>query len=494
MKPLKSTSRKNRSRSGKLSLNRQAAEVRRRAVSFKLESLEPRTLLSIGSPTNSILSPTASRSIPGAANANLPPGLLASVQNANTIATVIGPTTPASQATSHISNGRADDFRHRPRGDFDVNVNSHNQPWSVQPKWRGGPSSASQAAALAALTKSFTSLPQYVVMPTSGLKSDKIADDFEGPAGYAPAQIAGAYGISNVVFSNGVKGDGAGQTIAVTDVGDYPGFVNSTDPNFDSSALHVFDQEFGLPDPPSFTKYNMLGQTSPLPAEDEGWFLEIALDVEWAHAMAPAANIELVEASQSDLNDLAHASNTAATLLGASVVSQSWGLLEVELGSSYVQYLENTWYVPAVASNPNVTFLAATGDGSAVNGPIFPSSSPLNVGVGGTSLFITGDTWEAESAWSGGGGGPSEVFPVTPPTSRASSPRISPLRALTARLPCGPIPTFPQTPISRRVCRCTNRNCTAVGSRWVAPAWRRPSPPAPSGSPTRDAFPWEAKR
>ena len=90
--------------------------------------------------------------------------------------------------------------------------------------------------------------------------------------------------------------------------------MNSTDPNFAASALHIFDQQFGLPDPPNFTKYNMLGQTTNLPAEDEGWFLEIALDVEWSHAMAPDANIDLVEASVSSLADLSHASNTAATL------------------------------------------------------------------------------------------------------------------------------------------------------------------------------------
>ncbi len=87
-------------------------------------------------------------------------------------------------------------------------------------------------------------------------------------------------------------------------------------------------------------------------------------------------------------------------------------MLEVELGSSYEQYLENQWFVPAIAANPNVTFLAASGDGSAVNGPIFPSASPLNVSVGGTSLFVTGDTYESESVWSGGGGGPSDLFPL----------------------------------------------------------------------------------
>ena len=244
----------------------------------------------------------------------------------NTVATVAAPSTAtslAAAATSHIYTGKPTNFGSAPTGSSSSSTaTSAPDPEKYTP---------GQQAALAALSNTFKAQPQYVVMP-SGSSSNPLHLDFEGPAGYAPAQIAGAYGIDNVIFSNGIKGDGAGQTIAVTDVGDYPGFVNSTSPNFDSSALHIFDQEFGLPDPPSFTKYNMLGQTSPLPPQDEAWFLaNRATDVEWSHAMAPDANIELVEASESSLNDLSHASNTAATLLGASVVSQSWGLLEVEL-------------------------------------------------------------------------------------------------------------------------------------------------------------------
>ena len=152
-----------------------------------------------------------------------------------------------------------------------------------------------------------------------------------------------------------------------------PDFVNSTDPNFSSSALAVFDQEFGLPDPPSFTKYNQLGQTSPLPAPMPGWGLEITLDVEWAHAIAPDANIELVEGSKSTLGDLAHASNSAATVLNASVVSQSFGgYLEYFGEGYYEQELDATYYAPAFAANPNVTFLAATGDGGAALRPDLP--------------------------------------------------------------------------------------------------------------------------
>ena len=59
-------------------------------------------------------------------------------------------------------------------------------------------------------------------------------------------------------------------------------------------------------------------------------------------------------------------------LLGASVVSQSWGLLESELGSEYEQQLESTYYTPAFNTNKNLTFLAASGDGSASMAPYSP--------------------------------------------------------------------------------------------------------------------------
>ena len=276
------------------------------------------------------------------------------------------------------------------------------------------PESGKPDRALAALAKNMTAQPQYLVLPTAALKNAKGINgqpqDFTGPAGYGPAQVAGAYGFNQTTFSNGVVGNGQGQTIAVVDAGDYTGFVNSTDPNFSSSALAVFDSQFGLPDPPSFTKYNEFGQTSPLPSPVPGWGLEITLDVEWAHAMAPAANIILVEGSNSNFGNLGRAANTAATLLGASVVSQSFGgALEAGGYGYYEQILDDTYYSPALAANPNVTFLAATGDAGG-GSPIYPSVSPLTVAVGGTNLFINGDTWAGETAWYGGGGGVSNFY------------------------------------------------------------------------------------
>ena len=98
-------------------------------------------------------------------------------------------------------------------------------------------------------------------------------------AGYTPAQIKAAYGFSNVTFGT-VKGDGSGETIAIVDA--------YNDPNI-LSDLAVFDAQNGIAAPPSIKVENQTGGTR-LPANSRGWATEIALDVEWAHAIAPGAN------------------------------------------------------------------------------------------------------------------------------------------------------------------------------------------------------------
>ena len=88
--------------------------------------------------------------------------------------------------------------------------------------------------------------------------------------------------------SEAVAGNGSGETIAIVDAYD--------DPNIQAD-LNTFDTQFGLP-ATTVTRVNETGGTS-YPASDPtgGWELEESLDVEWAHAMAPGANIMLVEAS-----------------------------------------------------------------------------------------------------------------------------------------------------------------------------------------------------
>ena len=122
-----------------------------------------------------------------------------------------------------------------------------------------------------------------------------------------------AYGADSVMFGS-TTGDGSGQTIAIVDAYNQPNIV---------SDLAAFDSFYQLPAPPTFTVINGDG-SSTLPGDDApgGWGVEISLDVEWAHVIAPKANILLVEADTTA--NLFTAVQTAAGYTGVSAVSMSW--------------------------------------------------------------------------------------------------------------------------------------------------------------------------
>jgi len=244
------------------------------------------------------------------------------------------------------------------------------------------------------------------------------------PIGYIPSDIQTAYGINKIMFGS-VAGDGTGQTIAIVDAYDNPSFVNSTASTFSTSDLAQFDAQVGIVDPPSFTKLNQLGQPSPLPKTDPAgagnpngnWEIEEALDVEWAHGVAPGANIVLVEANSDSNSDLFAAVATAAALPGVSAVSMSWGLNEF----SGENALDSTFVTPS--GHQGVTFLASSGDSggfaydstgqpTTTPGILYPAASPNVVAVGGTSLTLNADsTYFGETAWTGSGGGTSLYEP-----------------------------------------------------------------------------------
>ncbi len=125
-----------------------------------------------------------------------------------------------------------------------------------------------------------------------------------------------------------------------------------------------------------------------------------------AHAVAPAANILLVEANSNSFNDLFTAINTARNTPGVVAVSMSWGGSEFLGETSY----DSDFTTPA--GHVGVSFFASAGDGGAP--PIYPAASPNVVSVGGTTLNLTAGNYGSESAWSGGGGGLSayETKPV----------------------------------------------------------------------------------
>jgi hypothetical protein len=173
-------------------------------------------------------------------------------------------------------------------------------------------------------------------------------------------------------------------------------FADTGDPNFNNSDLHRFDVQFGIPDPPNFTKVDQNGGTNYPGLDPAGKAAgEEALDVEWAHALAPQANILLVEANDIFSNNLSTAVDFARRQPSVSVVSMSFG------GPP------NGWD-DSLFTTPNnhqgVTFLASTGDSGAPGS--YPALFDNVVAVGGTNLNLNPDNTRAsEDGWSLSGGG-----------------------------------------------------------------------------------------
>ena len=199
------------------------------------------------------------------------------------------------------------------------------------------------------------------------------------PTGLSPATIKSAYSFPT---GNTV---GAGMTIAIVDAYD--------DPSAESD-LNVFSSQYGLPACTTangcFEKVNQTGDTI-YPQSNAGWALEISLDVQWAHAIAPGAKILLVEASSNSFANLLAAEDWAKT--HAQYVSNSWGAGEFSGETSYDSHF----------SQNGVSFFVSAGDAGLP--AEYPSASPNVISVGGTTLHFSSGTFTGETGWSSGGGG-----------------------------------------------------------------------------------------
>ena len=237
---------------------------------------------------------------------------------------------------------------------------------------------------------------------------------------YSPQEMYNAYGV-NGLLNNG--DNGAGQTIVIIDSFGSPTIL---------SDLQTFDAGYGLPDPPSFKIYAPLG-TKPFDPNNGtmvGWAVETTLDVEWAHAMAPGANIALMTSPVPEtqgvqgMPQFLFLEQYALDHNIGKIISQSWATTENTLfypGGKQVFASFNDFYKQAAAAR--VTVFGSSGDGGVANGNIkgtiypfptvnFPASSPYVTGVGGTSLMATTHgKYQSETGWSGSGGGVSQYWP-----------------------------------------------------------------------------------
>ena len=208
------------------------------------------------------------------------------------------------------------------------------------------------------------------------------------PVGLTPAQMKAAYGFSTSSTA------GSGKTIAIVDAYDLPTAEND---------LNVFSTQFGLPACTTasgcFKKVSQTGTTS-YPSYNAGWGLEIALDIEWAHAIAPGAHILLVEAKSATDANLFAAEDYAGA--HANYVSNSWGGSESSSEKSYDSHFLQT----------GVSYFVSAGDAGLP--AEYPSTSPNVISVGGTLLtFNSSGKLVSETGWSSGGGGCSKYETAT---------------------------------------------------------------------------------
>ncbi len=180
------------------------------------------------------------------------------------------------------------------------------------------------------------------------------------------------------------------------------------DPNA-ASDLTAFSAEFGLPAANFHVVYAAPGsstETNTPPPQDSsgGWEFEESVDIQMAHAMAPHAQIYLVEANSSGSGDLLPAITLASNLVaaaGGGEVSMSWGFGDFAGENGYDGYFMTT----------GVVYFSSAGDSAGIS---YPCTSPYVVCVGGTTISrnaTTGD-FESESAWPDTGGGPSPNEPI----------------------------------------------------------------------------------
>jgi len=243
-----------------------------------------------------------------------------------------------------------------------------------------------------------------IFMPDGGMP-DVVSPPYSGYLWNTPQSLACRYVLVGTVSGCNPNStvntpSGGSQTIAIVDAYDDPSIYGD---------LAYFCAQMGIPFNPSNFSVVYASGYEPDVDPTGGWELEAALDVEYAHAMAPNAKIVLVEANSNSIGDLlqgvltatnlvqCNSTSTCSSVTGKGEVSMSWGGAEYSTES----------YNDSLFNNTNVVYVASAGD---VPGVQYPAASPDVISVGGTSIGrnLTTGNYQWEVAWQSTGGGVSQ--------------------------------------------------------------------------------------
>jgi kumamolisin len=229
-----------------------------------------------------------------------------------------------------------------------------------------------------------------------------------GSGPFVPCQVWGAYNMSG---SNSTS-DGAGETIGVVDTYD----AQQTESRLRTD-VSQFNSEFGLPNSTVNFLYPV-GPTNNLNTTDTGWGVEEALDLQWSHASAPGATIDMTFSPNPNVG-LYQAVDYLVAHQSVDVISMSWGEPDVGVTNAFSTPCSASCNASTdgsydllgpileFAAAEGISVFAASGDCGAADGTSglstnFPASDPYVTGVGGTDLTVSSSgLWQSETGWSG---------------------------------------------------------------------------------------------
>jgi subtilase family serine protease len=229
------------------------------------------------------------------------------------------------------------------------------------------------------------------------------ADITNGPprlpsCGYDSAEVQKGYGL-HALYTKGWNG--RGQTIVIVDA--YGSKTIRADANTFSKINNL----------PKLTTSNLAilkvgGESGCTPADGcspGDWNVETTLDVEWAHTVAPGANIVLIVAADNSFTNLDLANFYAAGNGFGNVISNSWGGTESELipfpselvvQNDYAELAASLGISDNFSSGDDGDYFDATGSTTVS----MPAAAPFATGVGGTSLFLNSNrTMNFQTGW-----------------------------------------------------------------------------------------------
>ena len=240
---------------------------------------------------------------------------------------------------------------------------------------------------------------------TGGGIGGGVEDNFEGPTylniasttrpncAYTASQVVSHFGLDKV-HKRGWTGKG--QTIVIVDAFGSPTI---------QADANTFSKAMGLP-ALGANNFQIVFPGGQPTTTDSGWATETSLDVEWAHVVAPDANIVLVVAPTNDDSDLAFADNFAVVNRLGNVISNSFGSAEAGQDPTTALALAQLYSnVFELAAATGISVNVSTGDSgdfglhTPVGAASIPADSPFATGVGGTSINVPSDHGPVDSAW-----------------------------------------------------------------------------------------------